>query len=165
MEDGIYKAENGDSTDKTTSNVEDAKTESITEKILGWGGGGVGVTTFVAGSIAKGTVETTAGAATKAASWLGHWAGASKFSFGAFGITLTATTVGASLGLKTGQAIIDANQDKFTNADGTFNEGKAGWFKAMTSLAGGSGGGLHSLWALTVTAVSSLAAWAIYEFA
>ena len=161
MEDGLYRAENG-------ANEQDTQVAQNTEKIIGIGGTVVGVGVAGAGTlIAEGTKDF-------GLNLVGRWASSKVSSFaGPIGITIAATTAGTAVGLAIGDEIVKANKEKFTNSDGTFNSGKAGWFKTMTALAGGftgfaAGGssllGVHSLWALVGTGVTCLAAWAIYEF-
>ena len=160
MEDGMYRAENG-------ANEQDTQVAQNTEKIIGIGGTVVGVGVAGAGTLIAEGVKNFG------TNLVGHWAGQSTI-MGPLGITIFSTTAGTAVGLAIGDEIVKANKEKFTNSDGTFNSGKAGWFKTMTALAGGftgfaAGGssllGVHSLWALAGTAICSFIAWGICELA
>lgn len=152
VDDAIYNASNG--TEKGT-NVQQSNV------VTNWQTGG-----YVASSFAG---VGTLGAAAIAKETAGNVATAFKV-----GGIVTATIGGAALGLQIGNSIVNHNQNKYMNPDGTFNETKAAWVKGLTSISGAClGGGLASIptggwWSLlplAVGGITALAAWAVHEWA
>ncbi len=138
--DSMYVAKEGDSSDGAMSNTESIKGANtgaaVTATIAATAGtsaaaitGGIGIT-------------KNAGFWSTATGWgLTHGGTASVASgFGAVCTTLAGIALGVAGGLWVGNKLVESNPEKYTNADGTYNNGKANWVKALSSISGAAAG-------------------------
>ena len=91
------------------------------------------------------------------------------------GVPVTLAVAGIALGLQVGNSIVNHNQDKYMNPDGTHRQGKAILVKTLSSVSGGllgcglglatTGNPLAGLCVAAVGGVFALATWAVHEWA
>ncbi len=141
--DSMYVAKEGDSSDGAMSNTESIKGANTGAAVTATIAATVGtIPAVIAGAAgATGVAGATGGfwanaigseAFTKAASW--------AVNTGAIGVTILGTGLGAAGGLWVGNKLVESNPEKYTNADGTYNNGKANWVKALSSISGVAAG-------------------------
>lgn len=159
VDDAIYNASNGT---EEGSNVQQSNV-ATTAQTIGYVATGVaavgtaGIAATAAKVAAAGTAKTAATAVAQV------------------GVPITLMIAGTALGLQIGNAMVNHNQDKYMNSNGTHREGKANLVKTLTSVSGaciGTALGLASTgnpWAglgvATVGGIVALAAWAVHEWA
>lgn len=155
VDDAIYNASTG--TEKGT-NVQQSNV-ATTAQTIGYAATGVAAVGTIGTAIGMKTSEIILGTGKNAA---------------AFGPTVTLALAGASIGLQIGNAMVNHNQDKYMNSNGTHRKGKAILVKTLTSVSGALiGGGIGSIgktagWSLIASAIggiTALAAWAVHEWA
>ena len=156
VDDAIYNASTGT---EEGSNVQQSNVATTASNI------GYAVT----GVTAVGTIGT----AIKMHSMDYIWGiGSSKLA--AIGPVATLGIAGTFIGLQVGNSIVNHNQDKYMNPDGTFNYKKAIAVKTLSSISGGLIGigigsiGQFSGWSLVPLAIGGIAAlvaWGVHEWA
>lgn len=147
IEDGLYESE-------TQSDV-----ANNTNAANSWGVG-AGVTAAVAGigTLGVGIVASTAEKATltssfQAAVGWGAKTASTAAKFGAAFTTLFGTGIGAGVGVYVGNQLVNGSIARYTNADGTFNSGKANWVKFLSGFTGAAAGfAVSSCWGWPWTA-------------
>lgn len=157
VDDAIYNASTGT---EEGSNVQQSNV-ATTAQTIGYAATGVA---------AVGTIGTAIGNHTNAMNIILGTGGKAT----AIGPTVTLALAGASIGLQIGNAMVNHNQDKYMNSNGTHRKGKAILVKTLTSVSGALiGGGIGSIgqtagWSLIASAIggiTALAAWAVHEWA
>ncbi len=146
--DAFYVAENGDSSDNIKSNSESIKNTNTgtigTATATGTIGTAAAVIAGAAGAKSgAGFLATSSGWALKDAAGSFHLftkSATTAASWGAVGTTLLGTGLGAASGLWVGNKLVESNPEKYTNADGTYNQGKATWVKTLSSISGAAFG-------------------------
>lgn len=137
--DSMYVAKEGDSSDGAMSNTESIKGANT----------GAAVTATIAATAGTSAAAITGGIGIKSAGFwstatgwgLTHGGTASVASgFGAVCTTLAGIALGVAGGLWVGNKLVESNPEKYTNADGTYNNGKANWVKALSSISGAAAG-------------------------
>lgn len=155
VDDAIYNASTGT---EEGSNVQQSNV-ATTAQTIGYAATGVAAVGTIGTAIGMKTSEIILGTGKNAA---------------AFGPTVTLALAGASIGLQIGNAMVNHNQDKYMNSNGTHRKGKAILVKTLTSVSGALiGGGIGSIgktagWSLIASAIggiTALAAWAVHEWA
>ena len=161
--DAFYVAENGDSSDNIKSNSESIKNTNTAATMTATGTGTIGT----AAAVIAGTVgaKSEAGFLATSSGWALKGAAKGSFhiftktattaaSWGAVGTTLLGTGLGAAGGLWVGNKLVESNPEKYTNADGTYNQGKATWVKTLSSISGAAFGfAATSFWGWPLTGV------------
>ena len=134
--DAFYVAENGDSSDNIKSNSESIKNTNTGATMTATATGTIGTAT----AVIAGTVGAKSGAGflATASGWAASEGGAAIA--GAFGTTVLGTGLGIASGLWVGNKLVESNPEKYTNADGTYNQGKATWVKTLSSISGAAFG-------------------------
>ena len=146
IEDGLYESE---TQSDVVNNTNAANSWAV----------GAGVTAGVAGigTLGTGIVASTAKGATLTSSFqtaVGWAAEAGTASAaGALFTTVLGTGLGAVGGLAIGNQLVNGSIARYTNADGTFNSGKANWVKFLSGLTGAAAGfAVSSCWGWPITA-------------
>ncbi len=133
--DAFYVAENGDSSDNIKSNSESIKNTNTGATMVATGFGTLGTATAV---IAGAAGAKSTGFLAAASGWAASEGGAAIA--GAFGTTALGTGLGIAGGLWVGNKLVESNPEKYTNADGTYNQGKATWVKTLSAISGAAFG-------------------------
>lgn len=140
--DSMYVAKEGDSSDGAMSNTESIKGANT----------GAAVTATIAATVGTSAAAITGGIGiAKRAGFWGtatgwnltqgtHIKAATAAKFGAVCTTLAGIALGVAGGLWVGNKLVESNPEKYTNADGTYNNGKANWVKALSSISGAAAG-------------------------
>ncbi len=157
VDDAIYNASTG--TEKG-SNVQQSNV-ATTASNIGYATSGVAL----AATIAKVAKVVKAGKTVKDA----------VTSVAPWGVPIALTIGGTALGLQVGNSIVNHNQDKYMNPDGTHRMGKAILVKTLSSVSGGligcglglatTGNPLAGLCVAAVGGIAALATWAVHEWA
>lgn len=156
VDDAIYNASTGT---EEGSNVQQSNV-ATTAQTIGYAATGVAGVATIGTAIGMKTSEIILGTGNNAAALIGP--------------TVTLALAGASIGLQIGNAMVNHNQDKYMNSNGTHRKGKAILVKTLTSVSGALiGGGIGSIgqtagWSLIASAIggiTALAAWAVHEWA
>ena len=161
IEDGLYESE--------TQSKDATDTRYTTNTAIG-----IGVSTGVVGAVGAAVSgiagkswaamfgKTALEAGTKAA-----------VQFGAGFTTLFGTGIGAGVGVYVGNQLVNGSIARYTNDDGTFNNGKANWVKFLSGLTGALVGwslsnaiqsGGVSLWGLIPAGIFGLITGLVHHF-
>lgn len=148
--DAFYVAENGDSSDNIKSNSESIKNTNTGATMTATATGTIGTATAViAGAVGA---KSGAGFLATASGWAASEGGAAIA--GALGTTALGTGLGIASGLWVGNKLVESNPEKYTNPDGTYNQGKATWVKTLSSISGAAFGfAATSFWGWPLTGV------------
>ena len=141
IEDGLYESE--------TQSKDATDTRYTTNTAIG-----IGVSTGVVGAVGA------AGAGIAGQSWGAVFGTQAALEtapvaagFGAAFTTLFGTGIGAGVGVYVGNQLVNGSIARYTNADGTFNSGKANWVKFLSGFTGAAAGfAVSSCWGWPWTA-------------
>ena len=169
VDDAIYNASNGT---EEGSNVQQSNV-ATTASNIGYAVTGVtAVGTAGGAGIAAAKVAAAKAAGTAAATTTPAKA---ALAVAQVGVPIALTIGGLALGLQVGNSIVNHNQDKYMNPDGTHRQGKAILVKTLSSVSGGligcglglatTGNPLAGLCVAAVGGVFALATWAVHEWA
>ena len=141
IEDGLYESE--------TQSKDATDTRYTTNTAIG-----IGVSTGVVGAVGA------AGAGIAGQSWGAVFGTQAALEtapvaagFGAAFTTVFGTGIGAGVGVYVGNQLVNGSIARYTNADGTFNSGKANWVKFLSGFTGAAAGfAVSSCWGWPWTA-------------
>ena len=172
VDDAIYNASTGT---EEGSNVQQSNV-ATTASNIGYAVTGVTAVGTAGGAGIAAKVAAAKVAAAKAAGTAATTTPAkAALAVAQVGVPVTLAVAGIALGLQVGNSIVNHNQDKYMNPDGTHRQGKAILVKTLSSVSGGllgcglglatTGNPLAGLCVAAVGGVFALATWAVHEWA